>query len=81
MLVKQSQFILGIQTQRGHLLREKTFLHHKLKLSSNILQSIIWDVSPKNTKREDSIKVDETMWAKVGKKPAQFSSVQSLSRV
>ena len=38
-LVKQRQFILGIQTQRGHLLREKTFLHHKLKLSSNLLQS------------------------------------------
>ena len=43
-------------------------------------KSIIWDVSPKNMRRENSIKVDKTVWAKAGKKPAQ-ETAKGLSSV
>ena len=43
-------------------------------------KSIILDVSPKNMRRENSIKADNTMWAKVGKKPAQ-ETAKGLSSV
>ena len=43
-------------------------------------KSIIWDVSPKNMRRENSIIVDKTVWAKAGKKPAQ-ETAKGLSSV
>ena len=43
-------------------------------------KSTIWAASPKNMRRENSIKVDKTMWAKAGKKPAQ-DTAKGLSSI
>ena len=43
-------------------------------------KSTIWAASPKNTRRENSIKVDKTIWAKAGNKPVQ-ETAKGLSSI